>query len=246
MKSFMGYFWNKLPRYFDDNDTYPDSEGRGLLQRYLSIFSGELDDGTVPLIDGIKYLMEPRNIRFLPIEDYTLMYTPLGSTLGDPPNIFLDARYTHWSYGHLLNAIHRIYQTKGSVVSFQYYFAILGFRCIITESIGVIEDKYDNGLKYDDGLKYDNNSYTDGVIDIDLYNIKPLFEPPSQNELDIIKESCKFLLPIDCTIGKFLFHYDNRFQFVKYDNEDGLGLQYVLYKSDPKAKFDGDYVFITN
>lgn len=57
-------FKNLLPFYYQDNDTYHDSNGKGILQRFMEVCSGYLDteilgdQGTQPGLDNIVDLID--------------------------------------------------------------------------------------------------------------------------------------------------------------------------------------------
>lgn len=57
--SFKEYvFPNLFPRYYKDYDTYKDSDGRGILERFIQVLSEYLDVSVVPEIDNAVNLID--------------------------------------------------------------------------------------------------------------------------------------------------------------------------------------------
>lgn len=49
---FQDYIFNSLPSYYQNNDTYIDSEGKGILERFIGVCSEYLDKEVMPDIDN--------------------------------------------------------------------------------------------------------------------------------------------------------------------------------------------------
>lgn len=60
------FFFKHFPYYYKENDTYKDSNGKGLLERFLEIFCNEVDEEVSPYLDNLGYLMDIENMDLLP------------------------------------------------------------------------------------------------------------------------------------------------------------------------------------
>lgn len=150
-------FWDKLPSYFHEEDTYKDGSNKGLLQRYLRIFGLELDESIVPYINNYLDQVDPKTAsnNFL---------THIAYALGNPLDIFSDAS----KFSLLLQYIMSIYKIKGTIKSYEVYFKLLGLTAYIVEHFDNINTYYDSGILYDtDLILYD--SYCDSCSDYSIF-----------------------------------------------------------------------------
>tara|TARA_R110001599_G_scaffold15757_6_gene65431 strand:+ start:29412 stop:30176 length:765 start_codon:yes stop_codon:yes gene_type:complete len=145
LPSFSDWFFSKLPFIYKENDTYVDSNGEGLLERYLEIFGLEIDDGLQSQIDDYLDIVDP-----ILCEPQYLRH--ISYTLGTPPDFFQNEA----QYRILLATIVSIYKIKGTLKALQALAGLFGFTVNI---IPILPDctRYDKGVKviYDDGLIYD-------------------------------------------------------------------------------------------
>ncbi len=120
--TFQKFLFSQLPLYFKINDTYKDTNDRGLLERYLEIFGVEIDDEIKPQVDNYLSIINP-------FETDAKFLTTLGYTLGSPPDLLNDDT----KYAKLLAYIMSIYKIKGTAKSYESLFALLGFAVTISE-----------------------------------------------------------------------------------------------------------------
>ena len=120
MIDFEDKIFGSLPIYFKREDTNKDVNNKGTFERYLSIFSDYLNDTLFPeatdYLDIVDAQVSPS--KFL---------THLSDVLGNPPDIFEDeARYRK-----ILEFATTIYKIKGTIESYEFFFAILGYNVTI-------------------------------------------------------------------------------------------------------------------
>lgn len=143
---FNNFFWDRLPRYYHEEDTYKNVGGRGLLERYLEIFGLELDNSIIPYLEDFLDEVDPKTAsnNFL---------THIAYSLGSPLDIFNDAS----KFALLLQYIISIYKIKGTICSYEIYFKILGLNVHVIEHFDNTEIYYDSGVLYDtDLILYDS------------------------------------------------------------------------------------------
>lgn len=138
---------DNLPYYYIEKDSYKDINGKGLLERYLEVFTGYID----------KELYEPIN-NYLEIVDASICdekyLNHLSDVLGNPPDIFRDEQ----QYRNLLSYIVSVYKIKGTKDAYELFFSIIGFRIEIEENQPDPETYiYDTTLLYDNLETYDHN-----------------------------------------------------------------------------------------
>lgn len=139
--NFSKFFPNKLPYYFIKNDTYKDLDGKGLLERFLTIFGTEVDLEIIPQIECYLNIIDTSICH----EKYLIH---LSDVMGNPPDIFLDQVL----YRKLLRYIVSVYKIKGTIAAYELFFSLLGFGVVITElPVTNEESSYDNEGSYDTG-----------------------------------------------------------------------------------------------
>lgn len=135
---FKDWFFKQFPEVYQSGDSYKDTSGEGLLQRYLRTFGLELDDEIVPYI-----------INFSDIWDYQVCeakFLPLIATLlGSPPSFDSDAD----NYRKVLAYAVAIYKVKGTIRAYQIMMGIMGF------SIDILFDDPKVKITYDEPVIYD-------------------------------------------------------------------------------------------
>lgn len=190
MAYFNTWFFKQLPGYFKDNDSFKDSFNEGLLERYLKIPGGELDDEVVPYIKDFLDIIDIVNCdeKFLPL---------IGSILGYPPAI--DGNNN--TYRKILSYAVAIYKIKGTKKSFEILFNMLGMDIVITELVPKKKITYDmDAVLYDETHLYDSECDHCGIYNIE-YTFQPGFGPISPTILIYINNIINWLQPINAKIG---------------------------------------------
>ena len=176
---FVPYLFDLLPFYFKSQDSYKDSNGKGLLERYLSIFGAHIAEEIIPEIRCYLDILDSSicDSRFL---------IPLSKSLGSPPDIF----QSEAEYRNLLTYIVSVYKIKGTKESYELFFSILGFNVDINEimpvSVSTIEEL---GTRYDS----DNHPTYDGDNPNFTYDMG-ICQPCSQYDLELTPKPGTFLI----------------------------------------------------
>ncbi|MAO08033.1 MAG: hypothetical protein CL596_04900 [Alteromonas sp.] len=195
--SFKNWFFDLLPRYFKENDSYKNPQGHGLLERYLTIFGEDLDYNVIPKIELYLDIIDAS----ICDEKYLIH---LSDSLGNPPDVFKDTEI----YRNLLQYIVTFYKIKGTIKSYKLFFAILGFDVEVEELPHQDDDVfYDSGAIYDTGQEwhtYDRNSC------LICYNYNINIWPSNNRDLIIssdtlekLREVIKFNEPLNARLGTF-------------------------------------------
>ena len=189
------FLFNNLPIRYKIDDTYKDNNDRGLLERYLEIFGLEVDEEITPLIQNYINNVDPTLA-----DEKFLNY--LAYTLGNPPDMWNDPV----KYAKLLRYIMSVYKVKGTILSYQLFFALLGFSVSVVE-YPPIEYIMDEGHLMDEDKIMD--THCPGCSDYDLIfsilvNPNSVFNcsAPSvtvldQTTIDLINKVIKFIEPIN-------------------------------------------------
>lgn len=139
MAFFNTWFFKQFPPRYQSLDSYKDVDNRGLLERYLGDVIGvELD---VSIKNELDTFLNIWNLNKTP----TNLLPFMGGNLGYVPNLQTTSR----QYRKLLSYIIPIYQTKGTELSFQLVYKILGYECKIIEEVPKKSTKYDSLYLYD-------------------------------------------------------------------------------------------------
>jgi len=205
--NFKTLLFEKLPYYYKSEDTYKDIYGKGLLERYLSIFGDYIDTDMVPDIEAYIALLD------VTICDEKFL-THISNSLGNPPDIFKEAI----GYRSLLQYIVNVYKIKGTEEAYRLYFSILGYDIILTEvtppgfgAIVSLENRYDSNdlLVYDDvvGFEYDfGQCETCSEYDLEL-TPKPSNTTIVDDALLLrINETIKFNEPINAILRNLIIN----------------------------------------
>lgn len=188
--------FDKLPTYFRRNDSYKDTFGRGLLERYLEIFGDELDEDIIPELEAILDIVDAQIApsRFL---------THLSDTLGNPPDLFINEP----QYRNILSFILDFYKLKGTKQGYEFFFGLFGFNIVITE-LPYNEAYYDDGNLYDtpnaeNDYLYDNQCPTCTCYTIEFINRTDSMgniSPIGPNDLTNIIAAIEFTEPINAIL----------------------------------------------
>lgn len=150
MFNFNNWFWDKLSDYFKENDNNQDLSGKGLYERYLSIFGEDLDEYIIPLLSDHVEIVDPIDSQDLygqinpdvtPDNDKFLNH--IAYTLGNPLDLTSDEHYRR-----VLSYVISLYKIKGTIPSYKYWANILLIDIDIIE-IPDLEVRYDSGFTYD-------------------------------------------------------------------------------------------------
>jgi hypothetical protein len=208
MIKLVNWFFERLPHYFKKNDSLKDSNGKGTLERYLSLFGAELDDEVINYADGyIAGTALDANIKSIidasecdPKYLYNIAYA-----LGNPPDLFKDPV----KYRNILIHILSYYKIKGTKKGYQVFFALLGYNATIIE-YPPVSIRYDSGYKYDDGKIYDRGCAYCSDYEIVLSPLQANCEDPStQSLLDpsifpLLEQVVEFNEPINANLLAFV------------------------------------------
>jgi len=166
---FKDWIFTRFPYFYSQLDTYKDSNGKGLFERYMSVFGDELDQEIVPKIEEVLNLVDAQITpdRFL---------TPLSKSLGSPPDVSLSPE----QYRNLLSFIVDFYKIKGTIKAYELFFYFMGFSVTI-EEINTSEILYDEPtILYDSQfhdtilqVRYDERCFTCSYYTIDFVSIDP-------------------------------------------------------------------------
>jgi phage tail-like protein len=197
--NFSKFFFGSLPEFFWAFD-YGKVDGKGTLERYLSAFSDESSELTVP-VQSMSSLIDPD---LVPEKFLSLM----GAIYGFPPNIVPDSDL----YRLVLKNAINIYKHRGTIEGIKRFFEVLNVVIILELTQGG-QVNYDDGKTYDQDppLNFDTNtSYCTGYK-ITIDDPDDVFDglganPAPQYLLDTIHRAFEFLLPIGSTITEIEYN----------------------------------------
>lgn len=196
--TFIKHLWNKLPKYFKENDSYkesdPSQEGRGLLERYLLTFEEELTEDIYNFIGTFLNIIDPTIApdKYLPLIAYTL---------GNPVDINGDKA----TYRKILQYAVAIYKIKGTIPSYELLFNLLGLDVDIIEYPNPPTIRFDQGFLYDVGNKYDqlcikcgeySVAYHDRNDNCNTFTVNPV----NSTIVGILPKIVSFLEPLDAKL----------------------------------------------
>lgn len=177
------YLFDSLPMYFHLEDSYPDEEGKGTLERFFEVMESEFAT-PYQKIKNLWYLITPE------LSPLTHLFI-LGVNYGSPPKLF---NYTN-RYRSLLKGFRYLMSYKGTEKGLILLIKLLGGDCTIV-------DKTPEPVKYDDEKKFDNNERYDYVYK-DFFFIEVSIEtsewdiPPSDDFIAELVDIIYFMLPIN-------------------------------------------------
>ena len=175
---FNNWFFDRFPPYFKNTDTYKDSEGKGIFERFLSIFGVELDEVIMPLLRNQSDIVNPQtskdllneilgetqeNDKYLNLIAYTLGNPPHRDIYKTPEQVERELRL----YRNLLSMTASLDKIRGTAKSLVIWGNLLGLELIIYQSKSLRsrydEIDWDSSVEGFDGLTeatYDSDCST--------------------------------------------------------------------------------------
>lgn len=154
--SIRDFLWDLFPGFYKEFDTYKDSEGKGLLERYIKAIGTEVDEGVLNYLEEESDDYFLNNIEALKVREDLIVH--LADVLGNPPGVFYNE-----DYRKLLQYIVPIYKIKGTLLAYTLFLNLFGYNVEIIEfdpnenETGLdIPNSYDDGLFKDDEVLYDS------------------------------------------------------------------------------------------
>lgn len=122
-----------LPRYYQLNDSYKDSNGRGLVQKYSELLGEDFDSFSMQkLLEILANCMDARTA-----ETKFLDYLELNRGILEP---FVSTEYFKRK---MLQRISTLYKYKGTKLSYEACFNMLGFdTAVVTTGGGLTDNAY--------------------------------------------------------------------------------------------------------
>jgi len=182
--------------YHKSQDTYRDSNGKGLFERYIEIFQDEITQNIIPegenFLDKHDALGTPE--RFLWV---------ISEQFGNPPELLSSGSVFKDRYNRgLLNYYVSLRKLKGTYEGIRMIFAYLGYIVSINEKLETefYYDSLDIGKihhRYDDGHYYDSP-----IADFGTYDVSILFThegalPVDDTLISKIYPIIRWMEPID-------------------------------------------------
>lgn len=171
-----------LPRYFKDNDSYKDSNDKGILERFLSIFGDYLKDEIQPNIDNVTDLIDventdPKLLNFIwelmgavPYAYGVMMSNSAWNTylpeLPNDPSSWKEIATTDYpraDFRNLLKYVIPIFKARGTLDFYPLLLSFYGYECTVVDESGDYTNpvpSYPNveyPPEYDTDLRYDDN-----------------------------------------------------------------------------------------
>ena len=225
-----------LPDYFHINDSYKDSEGRGLLQRIFQIIGDEIDQEITPEIDCYLRIIDAQVC-----EDRFLI--PLSDSLGNPPDIFGDDDM----YRNLLSYICSVYKIKGTKKAYQLFFSLMGFNIdlIEIEPEGVTpEARYDNFGNYDSidpKATYDQDFCKQcSQYDLILYQVIDSGLVWDESLYNRVLSAIKFNEPINARLRNLIFAVPINDNIIATTTDTATTNSEVVSLYDSNADYDNE------
>jgi len=154
MYLFNNWFFDRFPHWHKRNDTYKDSNGRGIWERYLSIFGQDLDEVTMPLLRNGGDIVNPEissdllgsiltpgeqvDDKFLNLIAQTLAYPPHRNIYSNPDNIQTEIKL----YRNLLSMTASLIKIRGTARALEIWGNLLGLNLTVYE-LGGLNTRYD-------------------------------------------------------------------------------------------------------
>lgn len=236
---FRDFLFSRLPVYFVGNDTYKDSEDKGLLERYLSVFGYELDFELIPQLECYLEIIDASICK----PEYL---DHISDVLGNPPDIFQDETI----YRNLLRYILSVYKIKGTLKAYELFFSILGFTIELEEIPPIQEESnYDQDGLYDQGTEesiYDQ----DRCEPCSLYKIT--FFPKDPNNTDLtfellskLNDVIVFNEPINAKLDNLTYSIDFQEEISISATDSHTTLVEALPLYDELIEYDEEDVYDT-
>jgi len=158
MVTFKDWIYTIFPRFFRENDT-DLVNGKGLFERYVSVFGDELDQEMISSIQDLGDL----NIVLTTDAKY-LAY--LAWMCGNPPDLFYN---TTW-YRKFIKYFTDIVKKKGTEEGYNLLFGLVGCSVTITEVSLAIHNYDVANAHHDSGLKYDMECPSCSQYDLEIHD----------------------------------------------------------------------------
>lgn len=191
--TFKSWIINLFPRYFHQNDSYKNYEGKGFFVRYLESFGEEFDEEIYPFVANFMDLFDT-------IKTPDRLLGHLSFILGIPPTV--DNNFT--VYRRVLAFAVQLYKIKGTAKSYELLFDLLGLKIKIQEEVPANAVVYDAGFIYDDSKVYDFDCATCSYYSILYYDPNNPLQPVSQTILDKFSLVICFLEPINSKLRGYV------------------------------------------
>lgn len=236
---FNNFLWNLLPPWYSRVDTYKDTSGKGLLERYLRGIGTEVDDNLVDFIINLLDILSPQ------LSPESLLVF-LSSNLGYIPSFDQDTN----TYRRILSAAPALYKLKGTVLSFEMLFEILGYTVEVVEELPLKPVIYDSGFIYDDPAnRYDSECQWCSGFYLKIWPISnpETFEIPESVGIWLPKV-CEFLRPINAIYGGFEAAHSKKIKYGWVKNLEDIitypqiqNLQYETTIVNPNDDIECDF-----
>lgn len=210
---FRDLIYNTFPRWFREEDTLIDQNGKGLFRRYIECFGDEWDANLAAKLENYLDLTDV-------ISTQVAYIAHLAWFLGNPPDmLYSDARYRK-----LLRYLMDINKNKGTVLGYEMIFFMLGVGVQLT-IYPLADMRYDIAdFNYDEGnalgeYRYDDECPTCTVYDLEILdpnNNQPLIAaaiadptaPESMAVLALLEAIIKYVEPINMRMNSLTYNTD--------------------------------------
>ena len=142
---FNNWFFDRFPSWHKHNDTYKDNTGKGVWERFLSIFGVELDEVVMPLLRNGGDIVNPEiskdllgsilspgeevDDKFLNLIAQTLAYPPHRDIYRVPENIGTEVKL----YRNLLSMTASLIKIRGTARAIEIWGNLLGLNLTVYE-----------------------------------------------------------------------------------------------------------------
>ena len=189
--NFSRFFWNLFPSYYKENDTNVDPTGKGTLERYMEIFGDQIDANIIPKVEQWV------DILGIDAPDQDKYYNHQAYTYGNPPI----ANFSDYlMYRRVLEFIVSVYKIKGTALSFEAFFRLMGYTVLATQQPCPAAMRYDELNEYDNGFLYDQTGCCT-CVDMELTVLGRLdFAAVTPNDIALVDLLKDFLTPININV----------------------------------------------
>lgn len=126
MVTFETWLFQNLPQYFKENDSYKNSGGSGLLERFIGELGKDFDTYIIPKIEDFLSIHAS-----LTTDDIYVAY--IAWALGNPPDTFTHYVGHEEDYRQVLRYLVDVNKVKGTRQGFDMLFGLLGVTVNLTE-----------------------------------------------------------------------------------------------------------------
>ena len=196
---FQRFLFNSLPFFFGVYDYNKDPNKQGTLERFLGIFSDELNSYKGE-VDGLASIFDPRTC-----PSSHLSFT--SGYQGFPPETF----FVEELFRKNLESHPAIRLGRGRIETARNYFKTLGADLDLTELPNQGPSLYDNDQEYDNNYKWDQGCSLCRYYDVDI--LDPLNNLPMLSQdlipawvIENLLRIWEYLLPINCYITNIYYN----------------------------------------